>query len=70
MKLIAKRQFELPIDEIKVNRICQFGACHEDVAFVINGVDLCFEHGKAQLGIKMVNDGKKYEIYSYQLELK
>lgn len=41
-----KKQTELPIDEIKINRICQFGTCKEDMAFVINGVDLCFEHGR------------------------
>ena len=43
------KQVSLPIPEIAVNRKCQFGACFEDHAYTLNGVDLCFAHGREQL---------------------
>ena len=42
------KQVSLPIPEIAVNRKCQFGACFEDHAYTLNGVDLCFAHGREQ----------------------
>jgi len=43
------KQTNLQIDPPVVNRKCQWGTCDKDYAYWINGVDLCFEHGCAQI---------------------
>jgi hypothetical protein len=48
------KQAKLPIHPPIINRKCQFGACQEDLAFVIDGVDLCFEHGKIELNRRFI----------------
>lgn len=67
-----RKQTSLPIEEIKVNRKCDYGTCDGDLAFVVNGVDLCFKHGSEALGAtwsRMKPDGKVYEVTQSQLRL-